>query len=339
MTKTIRLLIHTFIWGVIWLLLWFDLGMNLRFLVDNGLIYMTQILLVAMLIYVLAPKLLFEKKYIPFVGISFVAIAILAWITMEFPSIPLRPNRPDGPGPEIQPPSRFFIHYLLILLAYFIATFVETFLFAQRKQEEIVLTKNENLQTELKLLKSQINPHFLFNALNNIYALAAIDSTKTQQSISHLSNMLRYVLYDCDRPMVALDREIAYIEDYITLFSLKSSKPYAITKHFEYLDKGQPIAPMLLIPFIENAFKHSGIEKRQDSYINIDLKASSDEMVFKVENSSLEGTLVKDSTGGIGLENVRKRLEILYPKTHDLEISKTNQSFAITLKIRFHESN
>jgi LytS/YehU family sensor histidine kinase len=291
------------------------------------------------LIYILAPKFLFNKKYILFFGISFITIGVLAWITANFPDTPLRPHIRRGDGPPVRPPSRFFIHYLLILLAYLIATFVETFMFAQRKQEEVVLSKNENLQTELKLLKSQINPHFLFNALNNIYALSAIDASKTQQSISHLSNMLRYVLYECDKPLVALEKEIDYIENYITLFSLKSSTPYNISKQFNVALKQQPIAPMLLIPFIENTFKHSGIEKRQGAFIHMELNATRNEIVFKIKNSYDPNAKAKDALGGIGLDNVKKRLQIVYPNAYDLHISTIDQTFSVTLNIRFNESH
>ncbi|GAA0720994.1 hypothetical protein GCM10009430_21770 [Aquimarina litoralis] len=219
------------------------------------------------------------------------------------------------------------------MIAYLIATFLETFLFAQRKEEEMIISKNENLQTELKLLKSQINPHFLFNSLNNIYALSVIDSDKTQQSISYLSEMLRYVLYECDRPFVTIKKELAYIENYIQLFSLKSSKPYNINTEFEVSDPSILIAPMLFIPFIENAFKHSNIEKPESSFMDIYLYSSTEVVVFKVENSIPKDTMIKDKIGGIGLENVKKRLNILYAEKHTLHIDTKNQIFKVELRI------
>ena len=147
------------------------------------------------------------------------------------------------------------------------------------------MSKTENIKNELKLLKSQINPHFLFNSLNNIYALSAIDTNKTQQSITYLSDMLRYVLYECETPFVIIKKEVKYIEDYIKLYSLKSSKKYPIETSFNITDSTIQIAPMLLIPFVENAFKHSNIEKIEHTFIKLSLDVTSKTTIFKIENT------------------------------------------------------
>ncbi|WP_159447555.1 sensor histidine kinase [Maribacter arcticus] len=226
---------------------------------------------------------------------------------------------------------------LLIAIAYVIATLVEIFMLAQRKEEEIIINKNDALQTELKLLKSQINPHFLFNALNNIYALSAIDSGRTQKSISYLSDMLRYVLYECEQEIVPLYNEIDYIENYIKLFSLKSSKTYPITTLFSIENQDVQIVPMLLIPFLENALKHSNIEKITDTFIHIKLTASTNQIDFEIENSKPTTPVVTDAVGGIGIDNVKKRLAILYPERHKLEINETSQAFKVNLKLQLHD--
>ncbi|WP_378173830.1 sensor histidine kinase [Aquimarina sp. SS2-1] len=232
-----------------------------------------------------------------------------------------------------RPPSNFLITLLFLTISYVIATFLETFLFAQKKEEETIRSKNENLQTELKLLKSQINPHFLFNSLNNIYALSVIDSDKTQESISYLSDMLRYVLYECERNFVPIKKEITYIENYIKLFSLKSSNPYNITTDFNSIDQSVSIAPMLFIPFIENAFKHSNIEKPNNSFIRIKIVTMSGNVTLTLENSIPKEKIHKDKLGGIGIENVGKRLNILYPNKHQLLINEYNDVFKVELNI------
>lgn len=236
-------------------------------------------------------------------------------------------------------PSRFFLHLLLIVVSYVIATFIETFVFAQKKQEETIQNKNEMLQTELKLLKSQINPHFLFNALNNIYALSVIDSSQTQQSISYLSNMLRYVLYECDAELVPIKKEIDYINDFIKLYQLKSSKPYNITTKYSISDNSILVAPMLFIPFVENAFKHGYIEKQGDSFISIVVQATSESIDLDIENSISMDIINKDEVGGIGLDNVKKRLTILYPEKHELQIQESPQTFKVKLKLDLGEKN
>ncbi|MGB5318396.1 sensor histidine kinase, partial [Eudoraea sp.] len=247
----------------------------------------------------------------------------------------------QGPVPRGGPqgPPQFFIHFLVLSISYVLATFMETFLFAQKKEEEVIVNKNEALQTELKLLKSQINPHFLFNALNNIYALSAIDSGKTQQSISYLSDMLRYVLYECEQELVSLEKEITYIENYVKLFSLKSSKKYPIETDYKIKNKDIKIAPMLLIPFMENALKHSNVEKIKDTFINIKIDADENSIRFEIENSISQGPKVIDEIGGIGIENVKKRLAILYPNLHELLINETSLAFKVNLNIDLSGNN
>ncbi|MEL6919279.1 MAG: histidine kinase, partial [Bacteroidota bacterium] len=191
MQKTKRALIQTISWALIWMVLWLTQDGNERFIIDNIAAFLFQILLITILIWYVAPKLLFQRKYFIFVLVSILIVGISAYLSSNILSGPPPFRGPRGRGPRAPLPSKFFVQLLLIGVSYIIATLLETFLFAQRKEEETIRNKNENLQTELKLLKSQINPHFLFNALNNIYALSTMDSTKTQESISYLSDMLR----------------------------------------------------------------------------------------------------------------------------------------------------
>ncbi|TLP79163.1 sensor histidine kinase [Maribacter sp. ACAM166] len=332
-----RFIFHIVLWLIIWSTAWFFIGLDFGFLRDNGLSFIVQILTVAALIYYTSPFLLLKKKYVTFILVSLVLVLVGTFmLTNIFPKP--GPGIEMGPpiGMERRPPSKFFINLLLITIAYIIATFVETFLFAQRKEEEIIINKNESLQTELKLLKSQINPHFLFNALNNIYALSAIDSGKTQQSISYLSDMLRYVLYECEQEIVPLHKEMDYIGNYIKLFSLKSSKAYPITTSFVVGNENIQIVPMLLIPFLENALKHSNIEKITDTFIRLKINANNNSIDFEIENSKPNTPLVTDAVGGIGIDNVKKRLAILYPKRHQLVIDETSKTFKVNLKLELH---
>ena len=352
MNRHKNFIFHVALWLLIWATAWIFNGSDIQFAVENGMALVFQILVIATLIYFTVPQLLLKKKYVLFTLVSIATIIVVAiLLTNIVPDPILRPEstlgpRP-GPGPGFEkgfrleairrPPSRFFINLLLITIAYVIATLVETFLFAKRKEEEIIINKNEALQTELKLLKSQINPHFLFNALNNIYALSAIDSGRTQKSISYLSDMLRYVLYECEQEIVPLYKEIDYIENYIKLFSLKSSKNYPITTSFSIKNQNIQIVPMILIPFLENALKHSNIEKITDTFINLKINATENNIDFELENSKPEFKIVKDDVGGIGIENVKKRLAILYPGRHELVINETAQTFKVNLKLQLHD--
>ncbi len=339
MTKSKRFYFQVLLWLGVWGVIWLSEGASPRFIAANGSAFVFQILLLAGLIFYTAPTLLFKKKYVLFISASLGAIVIFSYISFQFsgggplpPPGPVMDDMPNRPPPN-PGPSRFFIQSLILMLSYVLGTFLETFWFAQKKEEETVKNKNEALQTELKLLKSQINPHFLFNSLNNIYALSAIDSNQTQKSISYLSDMLRYVLYECEQELVPVEKEITYIENYIKLFALKSSKPYSITTDFDIQDGATRVAPMLFIPFMENALKHSNIEKRGNSFIRIRIHANSSEIQFEVENSIPLETVNKDGVGGIGLENVKRRLEILYPKKHDLKIDDNGTNFKVLLNL------
>lgn len=352
MTKARRFFFQVVLWLGIWGALWLVEGGDSKFIVANGLAFVFQTILLFGLIFYAAPNLLFKKKYTIFAMVSIAAIALFAWISFQFapggqlpppsgPGMDALPNMPP-PGPEMgnspktppRAPSRFFIHGIILALSYILATFLETFWFAQKKEEETVKNKNEALQTELKLLKSQINPHFLFNSLNNIYALSVIDSDKTQQSISYLSDMLRYVLYECEQELVPLTKEITYIENYIKLYALKSSVPYPITTDFNVQDGSIRVAPMLFIPFMENALKHSNIERRKGAFIRIKIHATPSVVQFEMENSIPQEAVKKDDVGGIGLENVKRRLEILYSQKYELNITDADHTFRVKLKIK-----
>lgn len=344
---------HVALWLLIWATAWIFNGADFQFAGENTMTLIFQILVISILIYYTVPKLLLKKKYVAFTLISIVTVIVVTFILTNIVPNPIvgieaelgqLPGPRPGPrfedGPSLsanrRPPSRFFINLLLIAIAYVIATLIEIFLLAQRKEEEIIINKNEALQTELKLLKSQINPHFLFNALNNIYALSAIDSGRTQKSISYLSDMLRYVLYECEQEIVPLYKEVDYIENYIKLFSLKSSKTYPISTSFTIENQNVEIVPMLLIPFLENALKHSNIEKIKGTFINLTIISTTTSIDFEIENSKPELKITKDEIGGIGIDNVKKRLAILYPNRHQLTINETSQAFKVNLKLQLN---
>ncbi len=350
-----RLLTQILIWLFIWLLFWAQQYFSTNFINENIYVYIAQIGLLNLLIYYNVPFFLFQKKYGLFLVISFAAIVLFTYASyipikntpMPFPDEFPKPPRIENErfaerigervnGRSHRPPSRLLANAMFLILTYVIGTVIEFVFYTHKREEEITINKNENLQTELKLLKSQINPHFLFNSLNNIYALSAINVTKTQQSISYLSDMLRYVLYECESPFVPLTKEITYIEDYIKLFTLKSSKTYPIETNFMISDNSINIAPMLLIPFVENAFKHSNIEKINNTFIKINITTNKDSISFRIENSVGKKEVVKDSVGGIGVENVKKRLSILYPEKHSLEIYENENLFKVELNLKYN---
>lgn len=202
------------------------------------------------------------------------------------------------------------------------------------KYERTKELEQQNLQSELTLLKNQLNPHFLFNTLNNIDTLIKVDGDKASHSLVKLSGMMRYMLYETNVDQVPLSKELAYVEDYLALQQLQ----YVNSRLVEYNVMGNAsdskmIAPMLFIPFIENAFKHT-TDKEQEGAIRILFDISSSEVRLKVENrADEEKTISKDRSSGIGLETVRRRLDLLYPGKYRLDVLHLNGLFCATLSI------
>jgi two-component system LytT family sensor kinase len=195
--------------------------------------------------------------------------------------------------------------------------------------------ENENLKTELSFLRSQVSPHFLFNVLNNMVAMARLKSDQLEPSLIRLSGLMRYMLYESDDTSVTLVREIEYVNSYIELQKIRFAKSLCIKVNMDPGDN-QLIEPMLLIPFIENAFKH-GTGTIEEPVIDIYLKISEGLIDFRVKNRFNEANEeVKDRTSGIGLQNVIRRLNLLYDQKHILSINKENGWFSVSLQIKLH---
>jgi len=198
------------------------------------------------------------------------------------------------------------------------------------KEREKNLVK-EKLGAELKFLRNQTNPHFLFNTLNNIYALARKKSDDTADTVMKLSKLLRFMLYESGKDLITITEEIKMLNDYLELEKIRYNERLAITFNKEIDNGAQTIAPLLLLPFIENAFKHGVSETRFNSHIYIDMKLKLGRLVFHIENSKENGNAdaVKDS---IGLSNVRRQLELMY-KEYSMEVQNGNNLFKVLLTI------
>ena len=243
-------------------------------------------------------------------------------------------------------PVAFFFTYWLFLL--FIITPFCQVLYQQRKDKILQL---KGLETELaksgadlQFLRSQINPHFLFNALNTLYGTALKENSEdTAEGIQKLGDMMRFMLHENNLDHIPMDKEIDYLKNYIALQKLRtqSSSNIIIEDNIDEATCEQTIAPMLLIPFVENAFKH-GISLQEKSWINIQLHCSTEMIRFEVRNSVhiTSGNDPEKNNSGIGLKNVMERLKLLYPGRHEITISNDNNEFIINLVIKTNnESN
>jgi len=200
---------------------------------------------------------------------------------------------------------------------------------SQKLKDELI---NQRQSSELALLRSQVNPHFLFNTLNNIYSLVYKKSDEAPAAIMKLSSIMRYMMYDAAGESVQLEKEIDYLKSFIELQTLRINQIDFVELKIEGNTDHRTIAPMLLIPFVENAFKHGG--KTHTPGIIIHLNVEPDQIRFEITNYLKRNLLVqKDKLGGIGLQNTKRRLELLYPGKHNLSIIEENDQFIVKLLI------
>ena len=202
-----------------------------------------------------------------------------------------------------------------------------------QKKEQKKELERQNLQSELKLLKNQVNPHFLFNTLNNIDSLIASNPDKASSMLVGLSGMMRYMIYDTNANISPLSQELQQIRNYIDLQEMQYANPDLVAYSVEGSHEGIEVAPMLFIPFIENAFKHC-TDKTVQHAIRFSFRMEDKKIYFESANIANPAQHIeKDSTGGIGLETVKRRLELLYPGKHKLQIDKKNDLFCVSLSI------
>jgi LytS/YehU family sensor histidine kinase len=200
----------------------------------------------------------------------------------------------------------------------------------EKRQKEL---EKEKLNSELAFLKNQISPHFFFNTLNNIYSLININAEDSQKAVLKLSKMMRYLLYESDHGENQLSHEIEFMNNYIDLMRLRMSDKVKLDVSFPAKTENISIPPLMFISVIENAFKH-GISYREKSFINISMEVSSDFITFRCANSLKKaGDEISDEHSGIGLENVSKRLNLLFPGRHELKIEKTESAFEVFIKV------
>jgi two-component system, LytTR family, sensor kinase len=206
------------------------------------------------------------------------------------------------------------------------------------QRERIRQVELEKLNTELEYLKSQINPHFLFNSINTIYFQIDKNNAPAREALSKFSDMLRYQLYECNGKEIPIEKEIAYLRNYVELQRMRRDDNYRITFTQDERVQNFSIAPLLMITFVENAFKHVSTHTEKSNEITIQMRVIDNVFQFDVSNTSEKGTYTMEN-GGIGLKNVKRRLDLLYNGRHELDIEQTENKFSIRLKLRVERSN
>jgi two-component system sensor histidine kinase AlgZ len=200
------------------------------------------------------------------------------------------------------------------------------------KQREFLQAQQEKITAELQLLKAQVHPHFLFNTLNNIYSFSLDRSPKTSELILKLSSLLSYMLYDCKAEEVRLEKEVEIMKDYIDLEKERYGNKLEISWTVEGDIRNNFISPLLMLPFLENAFKHGASEQIEKPWMGVDISVVNNTLKFKITNSKNE--YISNSNKGIGINNVKKRLGFLYPGKHELKINDEGDFFSVSLMVK-----
>lgn len=198
---------------------------------------------------------------------------------------------------------------------------------------KMVRLERDNLAMELDFLKSQVSPHFLFNILNSIYRMSEKNDPETPATILRLSNLMRYVLYQGKDDEIQLSKEVEFIMNYIDLARIRYGDKVPLQTDIAAIDEPYKIVPLILIPFVENAFKHGPDRSRNDSRVDVSLKITDDTLLLTVKNG-VNHLAEKPTIGGVGLQNVRRRLELHYPKRHSLDMTETNNSYIVKLSVK-----
>lgn len=271
--------------------------------------------------YVLVPALYFEKKFVPY------SLAVILWyLAIACLPVLLIPAAPPAGEPHHHHHGMFFLHHFSLFLV--VLLFSNMVRINNRWKE----AEREKLNADLSFLKAQVNPHFLFNSLNSIYSLALQGSDKTAQAVVKLSGMMRYVIVDAAMDHVSLDQELQYIEDYVEMQRVRLGETMSIQYRVDISSPGLEIAPLILIPFVENAFKY-GVNPEEDSPIRLEISTAGRDLIMILENRKVVKSLGENLRGGVGIANVRNRLKLLYPGKHDLLIKEDSEKFSVHLSI------
>ncbi len=330
---------HLFFWMLV-LGIWFFLRADDYFSKELAFkVTLIKVADLALLIYItnylLVPYLLYKKKYLLFAlifiamifGSSIFKMNILGRMTGNYQLIYWAQDFKSRLYDNIIP------HFFLVIAGAAVKLMFDYGKLQQRMAE----TAKEKAEAELNFLKSQINPHFVFNSLNSVYFLINKENAAARDALHKFSEMLRYQLYEMNGDRIPVENEIRYLKDYMDLQQLRKDANYSVSFSCAPEVKDFLIEPLLLLPFVENAFKHISHHTHQTNFVKVDMDRDNGSFTFTVENSKENGR-ANEQPGGIGLANVKRRLELLYPRKHELKVINTRDNFSVKLNIQLHEN-
>ncbi len=330
---------HLFLWVLVFFVWYYlryqDYSTTEKAIAVTAIKVFDLALLIYLCNYVLVPRLLYKKKYGLFFLSFFCLIAVSSLIKMQVLGHLL--NNPAllnlSGNWKLRIYDNIIPHFFLVTAGVAVKLSVD-FLSLQKRMAQIA---KEKAEAELNFLKSQINPHFLFNSLNSVYFLIDKQNEEARNALHRFSEMLRYQLYECNGEKIAVEKELKFLKDFVNLQSLRLNDKTKVSFNCGFDVKNFSIEPLLLIPFVENAFKHLSHHAHLQNAIEIHLERQNGQLVFSVSNT-MENEKDTDATnGGIGLVNVQRRLQLLYPNNHRLQLHKKNGWFCMELQLQINE--
>ena len=316
-------------------------------LIESFFYLAPHIFLAYSLMYWVVPRILLKGKYVLSlfaVGFLFLATALLSALIGMYILPEIRASILDGSYRYIIPIHINEIHLFNALLAGLrgaitiggLAAAIKLMKYWYVKEQRNLQLQRQNAEAQLQLLKAQVHPHFLFNTLNNIYSYTQKHSPVASQLVMGLSDLLRYMLYDCNQPLVPLRKEIKMLRDYISLEQVRYDDGLDVVLDLPENTEGLYIAPLLLLPFVENCFKHGTSQVIEQPWISLRIEAGDSGLEMKLVNGKANKK-EKDGSKGIGISNVRHRLELLYPGRHELKISNDEHVFVVDLTLQLEK--
>ncbi|MFT6811112.1 MAG: two-component system LytT family sensor kinase [Saprospiraceae bacterium] len=323
--------------------IWIQIGLALVFFVGTAVghendinyhgvwIYVNYLLAAFIINYWLLPTFFYQRKYVAF-GLAVLVVLLIAIVIEEFwLEKMIFPNTRRGDTfPGVIRSLTMMMPILMVFVGFKFAWDLQT------KERQLEKMQSAVTESQLQFLNSQINPHFLFNNLNNLYSYALENSPKTPKIILELSSILRYMLYDCREKYVPIEKEVESLNNFIKLQSLQIEERGDINFNRTGELSNQRIAPLILIVFVENCFKHSTSSMTERINIDISLHGEGNKVTMECANVYSESPNTENLSNGIGLENVKKRLELMYPARHALKVSDDDNVFRVHLEINLN---
>lgn len=347
-SKITRIIFHFVFWITVAFFYFILFSWNSEFS-EVSLIFSSGLLPIAILTtyffnYTLIPRYLWKKQYSKFFMFSFYTILVATWLSFLIVSFALiyiiqtqASIEPSTLHPEQQVITLFFVVFFAIAVKQ-----IKRVFFVQQEKNELekmkITTELKLKEAELKLLKAQIHPHFLFNTLNNLYGLTLEKSDKAPELVLQFSEILDYILYRCNEKKVFLKEEINNLKNYIEIEKIRYSENLKTEQDFTLVSDNLKIAPLILLPFVENAFKHGVSNFPGVAFVKIKCTVAENNLIFQIENSKNPLIVTdKKNSNGIGLINVKKRLNLIYPEKFILGINDQTDTFSVNLTLELEE--